>query len=45
MEDVNRLSPLPYYKGTNIIRNTKQNVSLFLRKHSIFAFINTCIIY
>lgn len=45
MEDVNRLSPFLYYKGTNNICNTKQNVSLFLRKHSIFAFINTCIIY
>lgn len=41
MEDVNRLSPFLYYKGTNNICNTKQNVSLFLRKHSIFAFINT----
>ena len=44
MEDVNRLSPFLYHKGTNNICNTKQNVLLFLRKCSVFTFINIDII-
>ena len=43
MEDVNRLSPFLCYKDTNNICNTKQNVFLFLRKRTVFAFINICI--
>ncbi len=45
MEDVNRLSPFLYYKDTNNICNTKQNVLLFLRKCPVFTFINIDIIY
>lgn len=39
------LSPFLYYKGTNNICNTKQNVLLFLRNRSVFAFINIYIIH